>query len=76
MLPTEFVSEFNSHGFKSEFSGDFHNDFAVNSQPKSCTFARLCVPSDHQPYKRFVDAVIANDQSLVETSFYDGMKAA
>jgi predicted dehydrogenase len=29
-----------------------------------------------QPYKRFIDAVIAGDQSLVETSFYDGMKAA
>lgn len=44
MLLTELVSEFNSHGFKPEFSGDFHNEFAVNSQPKSCTFARLCVP--------------------------------
>jgi len=29
-----------------------------------------------QPYKKFADAVLANDQSLIETSFYDGMKAA
>ena len=29
-----------------------------------------------QPYKKFVDAVAANDQSLIETTFYDGMKAA
>jgi predicted dehydrogenase len=29
-----------------------------------------------QPYGRFADAVVAGDQSLVETSFYDGMKAA
>ena len=27
-------------------------------------------------FKGFIDAVIADDQSLVETSFYDGMKAA
>lgn len=29
-----------------------------------------------QPYRRFADAVAAGDQSLIETSFYDGMKAA
>jgi predicted dehydrogenase len=29
-----------------------------------------------QPYERFADAVITGDQSLIETSFYDGMKAA
>ncbi len=29
-----------------------------------------------QPYQRFADAVVAGDQSLVETSFHDGMKAA
>lgn len=29
-----------------------------------------------QPYERFANAVLAGDQSLVETSFYDGMKAA
>ena len=29
-----------------------------------------------QPYRLFADAVQAGHQSLVETSFYDGMKAA
>ncbi len=29
-----------------------------------------------QPYERFVNACLAGDQSLVETSFRDGMKAA
>ncbi len=28
-----------------------------------------------QPYSRFVEAVITQDQSKIETSFYDGMKA-
>jgi predicted dehydrogenase len=29
-----------------------------------------------QPYQLFADAIIAGDQSIIETSFYDGMKAA
>jgi len=29
-----------------------------------------------QPYELFTDAILAGDQSLIETSFYDGMKAA
>lgn len=29
-----------------------------------------------QPYERFVNAVAAGDKSLIETSFYDGYKAA
>jgi predicted dehydrogenase len=33
-------------------------------------------PAYPQPYERFVNACLAGDQSLVETSFYDGMKAA
>lgn len=33
-------------------------------------------PEYPQPYQRFADAVSAGDQSLIETSFYDGMKAA
>ena len=33
-------------------------------------------PEYPQPYQRFADAIIAGDQSLIETSFYDGMKAA
>ena len=33
-------------------------------------------PEYPQPYQRFADAVLAGDQSLIETSFYDGMKAA
>ncbi|MCI0804058.1 MAG: Gfo/Idh/MocA family oxidoreductase [Chloroflexi bacterium] len=33
-------------------------------------------PEYPQPYQLFADAVLAGDQSLVETSFYDGMKAA
>ena len=33
-------------------------------------------PAYPQPYERFVQAVQANDQSLIETSFYDGLKAA
>ncbi len=33
-------------------------------------------PAYPQPYERFVNACLAGDQSLVETSFFDGMKAA
>jgi len=33
-------------------------------------------PEYPQPYKLFADAIIAGDQSIVETSFYDGLKAA
>ncbi len=33
-------------------------------------------PAYPQPYERFVNACLAGDQSLVETSFVDGMKAA
>ncbi len=33
-------------------------------------------PAYPQPYERFVNACLAGDQSLVETSFYDGLKAA
>jgi predicted dehydrogenase len=33
-------------------------------------------PAYPQPYERFVNACLANDQSLVETSFRDGLEAA
>jgi len=33
-------------------------------------------PEYPQPYGKFVDAILAGDQSIVETSFYDGLKAA
>ena len=33
-------------------------------------------PEYPQPYKLFADAIIAGNQSIVETSFYDGLKAA
>jgi predicted dehydrogenase len=33
-------------------------------------------PAYPQPYERFVDACLAQDQSLVETSFADGIRAA
>ncbi len=33
-------------------------------------------PAYPQPYQQFADAIVAGDQSLIETSFYDGMKAA
>ena len=33
-------------------------------------------PEYPQPYQLFAEAILAGDQSLVETSFYDGMKAA
>lgn len=33
-------------------------------------------PAYPQPYERFVNACLANDQSMIETSFEDGMKAA
>ncbi|MDA0233141.1 MAG: Gfo/Idh/MocA family oxidoreductase [Chloroflexi bacterium] len=33
-------------------------------------------PDYTQPYERFVNACLAGDQSLVETSFFDGLKAA
>jgi predicted dehydrogenase len=33
-------------------------------------------PAYPQPYERFVNACLANDQSMIETSFYDGLKAA
>lgn len=33
-------------------------------------------PAYPQPYERFVNACLANDQSLIETSFQDGLEAA
>jgi len=33
-------------------------------------------PEYPQPYQQFADAIVADDQSLIETSFYDGLKAA
>jgi predicted dehydrogenase len=33
-------------------------------------------PAYPQPYERFVNACLANDQSLVETSFVEGLRAA
>lgn len=33
-------------------------------------------PAYPQPYERFVNACLQNDQSLIETGFWDGMKAA
>ena len=33
-------------------------------------------PEYPQPYERFINAIVANDQSMIETSFHDGLKAA